>query len=88
MLNRHLFLPRTEVSCLDRIALVRDAVSVSRGEKLANLELGVRDGAPGDAGVRSAIEPAVEDVLAPAVPVVFVDVVHAAVSHHEVVRGS
>ena len=59
---------------------------VGRDGKLAYLELRVCNRAAGDARVGRPVEPAVEDVLAPAVHVFHVDVVNAAVLDHDFVR--
>ncbi len=61
---------------------------VGRDGKLAYLELRVCNRAAGDARVGRPVEPAVEDVLAPAIHVVLIDIVDAAFRDHDVVgRG-
>ena len=57
-------LPRPHVPCF--AAVVRNAGAGSGHDELADLQLGVRDDAPRHARIRSAVQAAVEDVLAPA----------------------
>jgi len=85
---RELFLPRTEVTIgFWRLAFTRVRPAARDGE-LAHLEFRVRNRTTGDACVGRPVESAVEDVLAPAVHVVHVNVVNAAVLDHDFVgRG-
>jgi len=87
MFFREVFPPRTEVEIsLWHFPLTRGR-PVAWDSKLTHLELRVRDRAAGDARVRCPVQPAVEDVFAPAVHVVLVDVVDTAVRDHDFVRS-
>ena len=88
MFFREIFLPGTEVAIsFWHLAFTR-GLPVARDGELAHLEFRVRDRTTGDARVGRPVESAVEDVLAPAVLVVLVDVVDAAVLDHDFVgRG-
>jgi hypothetical protein len=88
MFFREVFLPRTEVEVsLWHFPLTRGR-PVARDNKLPHLELRVCDRAAGDARIGCPVQPAVEDVFAPAVHVVLVDVVHTAVRDHDFVGSS
>jgi hypothetical protein len=87
MFFREVFPPRTEVEIsLWHFPLTRGR-PVARDRKLTHLELRVCDRAAGDARVRCPVEPAVEDVFAPAVHVILVDIVDTAVRDHDFVRS-
>lgn len=93
MFFREVFPPRTEVEISFWHFPLTRGRPIARDGELTHLELRVRDRAAGDACVRCPVEPAVEDVFAPAVHVVLVDVVDAAVRDHDFVgsgcgRGS
>jgi len=93
MFFREVFPPRTEVAISFWHFPLTRGRPVARDGKLTHLELRVCDRAAGDARVRCPIQPAVEDVFAPAVHVILVDVVDAAVRDHDFVgsgceRGS
>ena len=86
MFFRELFPPRTEVTIgfwCHAFARVR---LIARDGELAHLEFRVRNRTTGDARVGRPVESAVEDVFAPAVHVVLVNVVNAAVLDHDFVR--
>src|SRR5579863_10091285 len=82
------FSPGTKVAIsFWHLAFTR-ARPVARYGELAHLEFRVRDRTTGDARVGRPVESAVEDVLAPAVHVILVDVMDAAVLDHDFVgRG-
>lgn len=88
MFLREVFLPRAPVEISFGYLDFACGRPVTRDDKLAHLQLRVRDRAAGDTCVGRPVESAEEYVLTPTVRVLLVDIVDAAVSDHDLVRRS